>query len=396
MSTKYYLQQYASKTLDGSIDDSQTTGITLNNTTGLDTTKPGIVAVSWSSPLSLSTVEWISYTSINGSYELVGVTRGAEGSSAKAHDNGAVVAFTLSESHVNNLATDLTTLETSLDGMHNGRIVPSVSSDDLVVALKTLAGTDATALNPITVRINNTVHTITSALSLTLADGTNWFNAGSAELATKEIDYFVYLGYNATDGVVLGLARIPYAGIYSDFSTTATDADYAGISTITNAAASDSYTVVGRLAATLSAGAGYTWTVPTYTNANLIQRPIYETRKLQYVPTITAAGSMTISSSTGTYYYIIKNNEIFIEGTYEFTTGGSAAGAVYTTQPFERPLTTSYQYVGAGAGYNKANMIYGRWYANSQDTVGWSNYAGANWTLGSGGNVSINFNYSIK
>jgi hypothetical protein len=29
--------------------------------------------------------------------------------------------------------------------------------------------------------------------------GTNWFNAGSTELATKEIDYFTYIGFNTTD-----------------------------------------------------------------------------------------------------------------------------------------------------------------------------------------------------
>ena len=32
--------------------------------------------------------------------------------------------------------------------------------------------------------------------------------------------------------------------------------------------------------ATLSAGAGYTWSVPTFTVNNLIQRPIYETKEL--------------------------------------------------------------------------------------------------------------------
>ena len=111
MSTFYYLNQYISKTLNGSIDASQTTGIILSNSTGIDTTKPGIICVDWADPLNTATAEWITYTSIDGSNELQGVVRGAEGFSAKTHDNGAIVAFPLSESHVNNLATAVTTLE---------------------------------------------------------------------------------------------------------------------------------------------------------------------------------------------------------------------------------------------------------------------------------------------
>ena len=173
----------------------------------------------------------------------------------------------------------------------NGKIVPSVANNDLTVALKGLDGNDPSASNPVYCRIGDTVHTITAALSVTKADGTNWFNAGSAELATKEIDYFVYLGYNATDGVVIGFARIPYATAYSQFSTTTTEERYCAISTITNAASGDVYTVIGRFAATLSAGAGYTWTVPTFTSINLIQRPIFQTRSLSWNAPITWNGT---------------------------------------------------------------------------------------------------------
>lgn len=160
----------------------------------------------------------------------------------------------------------------------NGKISVTVVSDDLVVAIKTLAGADPSATDPVGVRIGDTVRLITAALSVTAADATNWCNAGSAALATQEIDYFVYLGYNATDGVVIGFSRIPSARQYSDFSATTTNEKFCKISTITTAASTDYYEVIGRFAATLSAGAGYTWTVPTFTAKNLIQRPIYETR----------------------------------------------------------------------------------------------------------------------
>src|ERR1041385_3880934 len=93
----------------------------------------------------------------------------------------------------------------------NGKLSVTVASNNLTVALKTLAGNNPSASEPVYVRMQDTVDSITAALSVTKNAGTNWFNAGAAELATKEIDYFVYLGYNATDGVVIGFARIPYA-----------------------------------------------------------------------------------------------------------------------------------------------------------------------------------------
>ncbi len=168
--------------------------------------------------------------------------------------------------------------------MFNGRILPSVSAGNLTLALKTFAGADPSATDPVSVFIGGAIRIITSALSVTKNAATNWCNAGSAELATREIDYFAYLGYNATDRVVIGFSRIPYARIYSDFNPTTTNEKYAAISTITNAAAGDEYCVIGRFAATLSAGAGYTWSVPAYTPVNLIQSPIYETRLLNWTP----------------------------------------------------------------------------------------------------------------
>jgi hypothetical protein len=164
--------------------------------------------------------------------------------------------------------------------MINGKIVVTVTSNNITLALKGADGNDPSASNPVYCKIGGVIRSVTAARSVTKNAATNWMNAGSSELATKEIDYFAYLGYNATDGVTLGFSRIPFACQYSDFSTTTTNEKYAAISTITNAAATDYYNVIGRFAATLSAGAGYTWSVPTYTAINLIQRPIWETRWL--------------------------------------------------------------------------------------------------------------------
>lgn len=100
-----YLNQYFSTFLNvgGGIDNSQTTGIVVQSVSGLDITKPGIACITYSNPIDTAVAEWVKYTSINGSNELQGVTRGAEGFSAKAHSNQAVIVFPLSESHINNL-----------------------------------------------------------------------------------------------------------------------------------------------------------------------------------------------------------------------------------------------------------------------------------------------------
>ena len=204
----------------------------------------------------------------------------------------------------------------------NGKIVPSVASDNLTVAIKGMDGNDPSASNPVYVRIGDTVRTITAALSVTKNAGTNYFNSGGAELATKERDYFVYLGYNTTDGVVIGFSPIPHGHKYESFSTTATDASYCAISTITNAAAGDYYELIGRFAATLSAGAGYTWTVPSFIATNLIQRPIFETRWLTWAPAFSGWSS---SPTVNWARYMISRNKISLRADIAATTSNNTA-----------------------------------------------------------------------
>lgn len=191
----------------------------------------------------------------------------------------------------------------------NGKISVTDAAG-ITVAIKTLAGTDPSATDPVYCRIGDTVRAITAALSVAKADGTNWCNAGAIELVGKEIDYFAYLGYNATDGVVLGFSRFPGAKQYSDFSATTTNEKYCAISTITTAASTDYYEVIGRFAATLSDPGG-TWSVPTYTATNLIQRPIYETRWLTFAPTFAGwSANPTVDWATYRLQYSTLNVRI--------------------------------------------------------------------------------------
>ena len=254
--------------------------------------------------------------------------------------------------------------------MLNGKIVPSVTSDNLTVALKTKAGNDPSSTDPVYVMIAGELRSITSALSVTLNAGTNWFNAGSDELKTQEIDYFVYLGYNATDGVTIGFARIPYATQYGDFSTTTTDEKYCGISTTTNAASGDYYNVIGRFAATLSAGSDYNWSVPTFTAENLIQRPIYETRLTTAISPVIA----NISGTTSGQYQLVGRTIVY-SGKINITAAGDG-GIITFSAPFK--ATGSLTFWGQGhyldanvahyipaVGMNGGNLV--RWQENNTD-----------------------------
>jgi len=287
-------------------------------------------------------------TNINGHYEIVLVT----GKTA-TNVNHAATSFahtTDEEVRAVPVASELDKIYQAPRGfLLNGKIVPSVTSNNLTVAIKTLAGADPSASDPVHIRIGDTVRTITSALSVTKNAGTSWCNAGSSELATKEIDYFVYLGYNATDGVVIGFSRIPFANEYDDFSTTSTNEKYCAISTITNAAAGDDYENIGRFAATLSAGAGYTWSVPTFTNKNLIQKPIYETRLLSWVVTwdLTTSDNGSGGTPTQTGFYQIRGNRCWIKfGDATATWKKVGLGALITIS--SEPFTSLDAYTGIG------------------------------------------------
>jgi hypothetical protein len=167
----------------------------------------------------------------------------------------------------------------------NGKISPTVATNNLTLTILTADGSTPSSTNPVGVKINGTVRMITAATTCTLAAATSWMNLGAAEFATLEQDLFAYAVWDSNSSVVaVAPSRIPYGRLVSDFSATTTNEKHLG--NYANYTATDDVVNIGRFAATLSAGVAYTWTVPTYTNLNLIQRPIYETRWLVWTPTL--------------------------------------------------------------------------------------------------------------
>ena len=149
---------------------------------------------------------------------------------------------------------------------------------NLTVALKNYEGNDPTPTKPVKIQIGGVIRTITSSFSFSLNNWTNWFNSGSSELATKEIDYFCYIRYSP-GGLSFITSRYPNANIVSDFSAsgTYTNEKYACDSDGTMYLTTDPVVNIGRFNATLSAGGAYTWSIPA--TSVIINRPILENQK---------------------------------------------------------------------------------------------------------------------
>lgn len=181
------------------------------------------------------------------------------------------------------------------------KISPSISGNDLVLALTDLDGNDFEISNTLYIKVFDTNLTINSVLSVTKAAGTNWANLGASEHATQDVDLFAYLiqETGASAGNKLGWSRYPAGIVVGDFSSTTTNSKY--LAGPTNYNATDKVQLIGRFNATLSAGAGYTWSLPA--TSVIVNIPIFETRWLDWVPTITGYSS---NPGTATYQYKIK------------------------------------------------------------------------------------------
>jgi hypothetical protein len=263
-------------------------------------------------------------------------------------------------------------------------------TNSLVVAVKHLDGTDPSSLKPLCFRIGDTWSVLTAALSVTKAAGTNWSNAGSTELAAKDVDYFVYLilETGAAAGLKIGFSRIPYAVTMADFSSTSTNAKYIA-GNYTNNNSTDTVMVIGRVRARLSAGAGYTWSIPS---AKVVSYPIYDTDWLTWQPVYSAGGSMTFTSvTTDKAEYQIRYNSCQFEIRAYGTTGGSAANALVITPPFA-PTNASgghpfAAYVQDGSNYAAIATI--------GSTLVFYRYDSANYGLGANRYVVGNGQYRI-
>lgn len=212
----------------------------------------------------------------------------------------------------------------------------TVVSNDLVVTLQHSDGTNPTSTRPLYFRIGGVWRAVTTTTTITIADGTNWFNSGSVALGTLLVGYFPYVVWDSNSSVVaLSIARIPFGRLVSDFSTTTTNEKH--LYNFTNFTSTDPVANIGYFEATLSlTGTGHLWTVPTFTNANLIFEPTEETRWLTWTPVYSASGSLTYTSVTSTIArYKISNAKLDYVLKSTGTLGGTASTQIEFTMPFE-------------------------------------------------------------
>ena len=338
-------------TLASGISDSDTT-IPLSSAVGLPTDTAVTLTIDRVDSNGDSTTPKVErVTGVVSSTNLVSCLRGEDGTTPSAHEAGAVVEM-IWDGETWNDAVGGILAEHNQDGTHkintfqhlyapegfliNGKIVPSVSSNNLTVAIKGMDGNDPSATNPVYVRIGDSIRSITSSLSITLNAGTNWFNSGGARFATFERDYFVYLVLNGSD-IRLAFTPRPDLGVMgTTYKTSDTSTNISYVARSGTISSGDIMVNIGRFGATLSAGAGYTWSVPTFVNnVNIIQRPIYESRLLRFATAYSGTDSMTVSvafSGPNSYKQTMSNMHILISDTV--TIGGTPSYAINIECPY--------------------------------------------------------------
>lgn len=289
--------------------------------------------------------------------------------------------------HVNALQGAVDVLSGSPQGvMFNGKLDISVSGNAITVAIKTLAGTDPSVSDPVIIRIDNTLRMLTEALNKTLTSGTNWFNSGGTRFATKEVDYFVYLIWDtvpSTDELDIGISRMPYAITTNDFSFTTTNERYVATNNASGATVNNKCEVIGRFNAILSATAAFNWSLPA--TQIIINRPIFHTRILTWVPALTGYSA---DPTTTAYRYMVDRNLCkvwFSEG----GNGTSNATTLTSNSPFTPTTLTNGTWVGLGAGFDngvrlatpvRCNISSGvatiNFYPTMADNAAWTNVNG--------------------
>lgn len=240
----------------------------------------------------------------------------------------SVAGSPVNAARMNNLENGVDALDTLLASFENYVITPSITTNNLVMEIKTLAGGNPSATDKARFKVGNTVYSLATALSFTKNAATNWMNMGGGELATKDVDLFMYaIGETgASAGLKFGYSRVPYALTMGDFINVSTDEKYIA-GNWTNFNSTDKVQVIGRFRARLSAGAGYTWSIPS---SKVINYPTYETDWLSYAPQDTGYSV----NPTYTAVYKVVGDVVF-NSRLVTANGTSNAVTATTTVPFK-------------------------------------------------------------
>ncbi len=281
----------------------------------------------------------------------------------------------------------------------NYQITSSISSNNLVVALKGEDGNDPSATNPIVVRCGNAQISLTSALSVTITAAMGDIFAWDAgKIQANDAQLFVYF-INNNGTAQLGLSPSPVlttvANNYYDGSQTgATGHTNIVMSTTRNA--TNSCRVIGRL--NVNQQDNNNW--QNATTALVINTPIFKTDYMTWTPTMTVSGAMTYTSvSILRSVYMVDAHTCSIELCTDGTTGGTASNVIAGTLPITAYGLAANVIIPSGGLVRDGGVYYSSvaYIAQATATQIWTvRYDFANLTLGASRGPFINTRYEVS
>lgn len=265
-----------------------------------------------------------------------------------------VTGSPVNASRMNNLEVGVQALSDLLQY----KIAPSVTSNNLTVALQHADGNAPTTSRALWVKIDGVWYSFTGTTSYAKNAGTNWHNAGGAELAAQAIDFFVYAiaETGASAGAKIGHSRIAHARTMSDFVNTTTNEKYIA-GNWTNFNSTDKVEVIGRFRAQLSASAAFNWSIAS---ALVVNSQIYETDWLTFIPTLTG---FSANPTNTIYQYKVTRSEITLR-VRQLNSGTSNANTFTISVPFTALtlinaiwITTGLQVVDNNTGVTTPGLV---------------------------------------
>lgn len=230
-----------SNSLNGAIDDSVQT-ITLNSTTGLQS--PGYIVIdreNGSGTATPSSREVVKYTGIS-SNDLTGCTRGADGSTARSHTDGALVeaVFTIG---MHNDQRDAIAAEHTVAGVHSILSAPTITQAwinnamlaNATITTSNLVGTVASTATVTNLITPNAILGTTTISTLTMVGGASVAPTVEGQINWRTGDDTLMVG----DGAASQLVKL---GAWTAFTPTVSGA----VTSIGNAVMACAYVSIGK------------------------------------------------------------------------------------------------------------------------------------------------------
>lgn len=295
---------------------------------------------------------------------------------------------------------DATVVDISMllrDGMAlNYQISPSVSTNNLVVDLKDMAGSDPSAASPVIFRAGNQKLSLEAALSVTVTAALgDIFGWDTGKIQANDAQLFVYL-INNNGTPQLGVSPCPMlTTVATNFYSNGSQTGSAGFTNMVMSGtrhATNSCRVIGRI--NVHQLDNNNWQNPVI--ANITNTPVFETDPMTWTPSPSALAPMTLTSPViDEAYYNVNRWDVEFTARLSTTTATSASAAVRLTAPIASSISSNFPVAGNvvindGGGNLGGTCIFG----SALFSLG--RYDGANFGLGAGRVARIKGKYRYQ